>query len=500
MTLVRTSFSPNIKERKDCSCAIFDAAGDMVEQAAHIPVHLGSMPLSVRAAIEDVEMEEGDMVVLNNPFKGGTHLPDITLVAPFFFTSKGPYFYVANRAHHSDVGGMTPGSMPLSRDIYQEGIIIPPLKLIEKGKIDRKILRFFLSNVRLPEEREGDFEAQIMANTTGIRRLDELFKKYGKEIVLLYSKELQDYTERITRSCLKNIEDGVYFFEDYLDDDGISNDPVKISVRITIRDGSMLIDFSESNPQVTGSVNAVYAITLSAILYVVRSLVSEDISTNVGCLRPIKVVTKEGTVVDATFPSAVAAGNVETSQRIVDVLLGALAQAVPDKIPAASQGTMNNITIGGTRKDTGKAFAYYETVGGGMGACMRHHGADAVHSHMTNTMNTPVEALEYAYPFQVLEYRVRSGSGGMGKFRGGDGIVRRIKLLADSTVTVLSERRKFAPYGLQGGKPGKSGKNSIVSGGKRKQMSGKFSCTLKKGDEIIIETPGGGGWGKAEVS
>ena len=495
VTLIRTSFSPNIKERKDCSCAIFDNMGNMVEQAAHIPVHLGSMPLSVKAAIEAGNMDEGDMVILNDPYRGGTHLPDITLVAPVYFESSESVFYVANRAHHSDVGGMSPGSMPLSTSIFQEGIIIPPLKLVERGEIDRKLMEFFLNNVRIREEREGDFEAQIMANITGIKRLGELFNKYGKDIVLFYASELLNYSERITRSVIEEIPDGTYSFEDYLDNDGISDDPIRISVQITVEGDQLIMDFSGSDPQVTGSVNAVYSITLSCVLYVIRSLIDADIATNAGCLRPIELITEKGSIVDAQYPAPVAAGNVETSQRIVDVLLGAFSKAIPDKIPAASQGTMNNITIGGVDSRTGRHFSYYETIGGGMGASKGRKGADAVHSHMTNTMNTPVEALEYNYPFLVTEYKVRKNSGGQGRYSGGNGIVRRIKLLDDAQIVVLSERRRFSPYSLEGGGPGKKGKNIVISGGKERVMPGKFSCALKKGDEIVIKTPGGGGWG-----
>lgn len=496
MTLIRTSFSPNIKERKDCSCALFDGEGNMVEQAAHIPVHLGSMPLSVRAAIESCKMEKGDMVILNDPYRGGTHLPDITLVAPVFFQSHEPIFYVANRAHHSDVGGMSPGSMPLSTSIFQEGIIIPPLKLVEKGEIDRKIMDFFLSNVRIRDEREGDFEAQIMANITGMKRLEEVFNKYGKELVVYYAKELLNYSERLTRSMISEIPDGRYVFCDYLDDDGIDDRPIKIGVVVTVKGSSLEIDFTDSSAQVSGSVNAVYAITLSCVLYVIRSLIDVDVSANAGCMRPVRVITKPASVVDARYPAAVAAGNVETSQRIVDVLLGAFSRALPEKIPAASQGTMNNISIGGIDHKTGRHFSYYETIGGGMGAAPGRHGADAVHSHMTNTMNTPVEALEYTYPFLVTEYKIRKNSGGRGQFKGGNGIIRRIKFLDDAQVTVLSERRKFPPYPLAGGHPGKKGKNIVVKEGKEMEMPGKFRRKFDKGEEIIIKTPGGGGWGR----
>ncbi|NOY14309.1 MAG: hydantoinase B/oxoprolinase family protein [Deltaproteobacteria bacterium] len=497
VTLNRTAFSPNIKERRDFSCAIFDRCGDMIAQAAHIPVHLGSMPLSVKAAIGSGSMREGDMVMLNNPFQGGTHLPDITLVAPVYTGSDDtePSFYVANRAHHSDVGGMTSGSMPLSTSIYQEGVIISPLKIVENGEIDRKLMDFLLTNVRTPHEREGDFAAQIMANLTGAQRSRDLVDKYGLATVNRYADSLNDYSERITRQAIAAIPDGSYEFEDFLDGDGIKQKNIRLAVRLEIDGDEALLDFTDCDRQVSGSVNAVYAITLSAVLYVFRALVSEDIPTNAGCLRPLQVITRKGTIVDAEFPAAVAGGNVETSQRIVDVVLGALARACPEKVPAAGQGTMNNTTIGGIDERTGRPFTYYETLAGGVGGTARNQGESAVHSHMTNTLNTPIEALEYSYPFQVTEYSIRKNSGGKGRFSGGDGLVREIRLLSDAEVTVLSERRSHPPYGLFGGNPGKPGRNLIYRDSQERQMPGKFSERLHKGDCIRIETPGGGGYG-----
>ena len=498
VTLNRTAFSPNIKERRDFSCAVFDANGDMIAQAAHIPVHLGSMPLSVKSAIDAANWQEGDMVMLNDPFKGGTHLPDITIVAPLFARGDKPSFYVANRAHHADVGGMSSGSMPLARSIFQEGLIIPPLKIVERGKIDRKIMGFLLNNVRTSTEREGDFAAQIMANITGVRRTTQLIDKYGLDVVEFYSSALMDYAERMTRDTISRIPDGLYEFEDYMDDDGFGNERIPIHVSIEIKGDQARLDFTKSHDQVEGSINAVYAITLSAVLYVFRSLVKRDIPTNAGCLRPIDVLTRKGSIVDAEFPSSVAGGNVETSQRIVDVVLGALSQALPEEIPAAHQGTMNNIAIGGVDPSNGQPFAYYETIGGGMGATARSDGESAVHCHMTNTLNTPVEALEYSYPFLVTEYSIRRGTGGRGKHRGGDGIVREIRLLADSEVTVLSERRLIPPYGLFGGEPGAVGRNIVSRSGVAEKMGGKLSVALKKGDVVRVETPGGGGYAEPE--
>ncbi|WP_031387147.1 hydantoinase B/oxoprolinase family protein [Desulfonatronum thiodismutans] len=495
MALMRTAYSPNIKERRDFSCALFDAEGEMVAQAAHIPVHLGSMPLSVQAAMAE-SMGPGDMVVLNDPFKGGTHLPDITLVAPVYAPGGDkPEFYVANRAHHADVGGMAAGSMPLSTSIFQEGVIIPPLKLVEAGRIDEKILRFFLNNVRTPQEREGDFSAQVMANMTGVRRAQELLAKYDPETVRFYARALNDYAETMTREAVARIPAGTYRFEDRLDGDGLGREDIAIRLELTADGGRVVLDFSASDDQVPGPVNAVRAITLSACLYVFRCLVRESIPANAGCLRPLEVITRPGSVVDALFPSAVAGGNVETSQRIVDVILGALAQALPETIPAASQGTMNNISIGGHDPRRDRPFAYYETLAGGMGASRHVPGASAVHAHMTNTLNTPVEALEYAYPFLVTEYSIRRGSGGAGRMPGGNGLVREIVLEAPAEVTVLAERRTRGPYGVQGGQTGAPGRNILIQDGVPTVMPGKFSTQVAAGDAVRVETPGGGGYG-----
>ncbi len=501
VTLGRTAFSPNIKERRDYSCALFDANGDMIAQAAHIPVHLGSMPLSVKAAINAVKMTEGDMVMLNDPFAGGTHLPDITLVAPVYVDEMDkPEFYVANRAHHSDVGGMSPGSMPVATSIFQEGLIIPPTLIVRSGAIDRNLFALLLRNVRTPQEREGDFAAQVMANLTGVERSKQLVDKYGLEQTCDYAGYLNDYSETMLRQTIAAIPDGDYRFEDCLDSDGISSEPVSLKLSLNIAGDAAELDFRDCAPQVKGSVNAVYAITLSAVLYCFRSLIREDVPTNAGIARPLNIRTNPGTVVDALFPAPVAGGNVETSQRIVDLVLGALAQAVPEQIPAASQGTMNNTTIGGSDPRTGQPFSYYETLAGGCGASNQQVGASAVHSHMTNTLNTPVEALEYAYPFRVTEYRIRKNSGGSGQATGGDGLIREIEMLADTEVTVLTERRTTRPYGLAGGTAGRSGKNQKISRDKTIELPGKNSCNFKTGERLRIETPGGGGWGKTDGS
>ncbi len=498
--LRKASYSPNIKERRDYSCALFDAQGRMIAQAAHIPVHLGSMPLSVAAAVEAFpNMKPGDVIALNDPFRGGTHLPDITLVTPVFTQQPSDILigFVAARAHHADVGGMTPGSMPVAREIYQEGLILPPIQLVAAGEVNRAAWDLILANVRTPQERAGDLRAQIGANQRGAQRLAELVSEHGLNEVKRYMAALLAYTERMTRNLLAELPDGEYTFEDALDDDGIGDQPVRIKVAIRIQGDRAKVDFSGSAPQQRGSVNAVYAITLSAVYYVFRCLIDLDVPNNAGCLSPIEVIAPVGSVVNAQPPAPVAGGNVETSQRIVDVLLGALAQAAPDRVPAASQGTMNNVTIGGNGPHG--AYAYYETIGGGMGALPDRDGPSAVHSHMTNTLNTPAEALEYAYPLRVLRYEVRRGSGGEGKHRGGDGIRRDIQVLGDAQVTLLTERRQLRPYGLNGGQPGSPGENLLIRQGVEIPLPGKGTVELQAGDILSIRTPGGGGYGKEDV-
>jgi N-methylhydantoinase B len=497
--LRKASYSPNIKERRDFSCAIFDPDGRMAAQAAHIPVHLGSMPLSVAAAVRAFPaLGPGDGVLLNDPYRGGTHLPDITLVSPVHIrTESTPMLigYVACRAHHADVGGMTPGSMPVAREIYQEGLIIPPVRFIEHGVLNQGLLDLILANVRTPQERSGDIWAQIAANQRGAARLVELVDRYGQGEVTQYMAELLGYTERMTRALLTSLPNGEYAFEDALDDDGVSEQPVPIRVKITIRGDRAVVDFSGSAEQQRGSVNAVYAITLSAVHYVFRCLLGPDIPDNAGCLAPIEVIAPAGSVVNALSPAPVAGGNVETSQRVVDVLLGALSQASSDRIPAASQGTMNNLTIGGVDPRHNRPFTYYETIGGGMGARPNGDGPSAVHSHMTNTLNTPVEALEYAYPLRVLHYAVRRGSGGTGRFYGGNGIQRDIQALVEAQATLLSDRRHTRPYGLAGGQPGQSGENLLIRGDELISLPGKGTIELLPGDILRIRTPGGGGFG-----
>jgi N-methylhydantoinase B len=435
------------------------------------------------------------MILLNDPYRGGTHLPDLTLVTPVFFSGDAPDFFLANRAHHADVGGMTAGSLPLSTDIFQEGMRIPPVKIVRGGEIDRELLALLLANVRTPVEREGDLTAQLAANRTGERRLREIVAQYGLEETEEYCRALLDYGERMTAEVVAAIPDGTYRFEDVLDDDGAGGAPVPIHCTVTVAGTRATVDFSDCAPQVPGCVNAVRAITLSAVFYVFRLLAPEEIPSNAGCMRPIEVKTKPGTVADCTFPAAVAGGNVETSQRLVDVLLGALAEALPQRIPAASCGSMSNLTIGGADPRSGELFAYYETIAGGAGGSPEGEGASGIQTHMTNTLNTPVEALEHAYPLRVRRYALRDGSGGEGRHRGGEGVVKEVELLGKARITLISERRQTAPYGLQGGGPGRTGRNLLLRDGQERELPAKSTIEGLPGDRLIIETPGGGGWG-----
>jgi N-methylhydantoinase B len=494
--LGHTGFSPNIKERHDYSCALFDPQGGLVAQAAHIPVHLGSTPLSVRAALAAYRMDPGDVVALNDPYAGGTHLPDLTLVAPVHAARGRLLGFVANRAHHADMGGMTPGSMPLAREIYQEGFRVPPVRLVRDGRVDRAVLDLFLANTRVPDERRGDLDAQRGALATGAERLRELAAEIGDRRLAVGMNALQAYSERLIAATLRALPAGDYRAEDVLDDDGIGADPVPIRVAIRIGGGRARVDFSGSAPQVEGSLNANYAITLSAVFYVFTTLGREPIPANDGVLRRLRVEAPAGTVVNANFPAAVAGGNVETSQRIVDVLLRALAAAAPERIPAASCGSMNNVAVGGFDRRRGRAFSYYETVAGGAGAGPRGPGASGVHTHMTNTLNTPIEALEAYYPFLVTTYALRAGSGGRGARRGGDGLIRELRFLEAADVTLLTERRRFSPWGLAGGGPGRRGRNFLVHGGRRRPLASKVNLRVQAGDALRIETPGGGGFGR----
>ena len=492
VTLGRTAHSPNIKERRDYSCAVFDPQGRLVAQAAHIPVHLGAMPA---AAAPLAPFSPGDVVILNDPYLGGTHLPDITMVSPVF-RGRRLVGFVASRAHQADVGGMTPGSMPLAEELLQEGIIIPPIKLYERGRLNRAVLDLLLRNIRTPEERRGDLDAQTAAHRVGEERLREIVGRYGLRRAQRLMDALMDYAERMTRAAIASIPNGDYAFQDALDDDGLSDEPVAIRVRLSVQNDSLHCDFTGSAAERLSSANAVAAVTRSAVYYVVRCLLDEPVPSNNGCFRPVSLTMPEGSVVNPRPPRAVAAGNVETSQRIVDAVLGALAQALPDLIPAASAGTMSNVIIGGWDPQRSRPFAYYETVGGGAGAGPRTHGASGVHTHMTNTLNTPIEALEMAYPFRIVQYAIRQGSGGDGDHRGGSGIVRTWEFLAPVTVTLLTDRQRRPPWGLAGGSDGAPGRSRLRrASGETVELPSKVKLKLFPGDQLTIETPGGGGWG-----
>ena len=502
VALLRTAYSPNIKERRDFSCAIFDPEGQMVAQAAHQPVHLGAMPASVQAALDTFpgSLRPGDMVILNDPYLGGTHLPDITLVAPVFVTLDGEremVGFVSNRGHHADVGGMTPGSLPLSTELYQEGLILPPVKLARGGRLNQEVVQLICRNSRTPEERRGDLAAQIASIRVGEKRLQEVVERYGVAETREHMDALLDYSERVTRQAISRIPDGEYRVVDYMDDDGLTEEPVPIAVAITIAGDEMTIDFTGTSRQRPGCINAPQAVTMSASLYMVRCVVGDDAPANQGCLRPVNVITPRGTLVNPEPQRGVAGGNVETSQRITDVLLTAMAQALPELIPAASQGTMNNLLIGGHDLERERPFVYYETIGGGMGGRPTKDGISGIHTHMTNTMNTPIEALEFAFPLRLKRYALRRGSGGDGLHQGGDGLVRDVEFLSPARVTILSERRKFHPPGFHGGHHGQPGENVLLKGGYEEvHLAGKETLDVEAGDILSIRTPGGGGWGQ----
>ncbi|MEX2049555.1 MAG: hydantoinase B/oxoprolinase family protein [Gemmatimonadota bacterium] len=498
--LRRAAFSPNIKERRDYSCALFDPEGVAVAVGDHMPVHLGAMPMSVEAAIRELgTLAPGDVACLNDPFRGGTHLPDVTLIAPVYDggTLLG---LVASRAHHSDVGGSTPGSMPLAREIFEEGLRIPPVRLYREGARNEDLWRTVLANVRTPEERAGDLDAQLAALNAGSVRLIDIARRRGTAQTLGAMHALIAYADRLVAAGLERIPDGRYRASDALEDDGFGSGPIPIVVELVVRGGTLGVDFTGTSPQVAGGVNAVAAITSSAVRYVVRcvveALIDEPLPAGGGSMSAVTLSLPARSVVDARPPAAVAAGNVETSQRITDVLLLALGQALPDLIPALSQGTMNNTTVGGVDPRTGESFAYYETVGGGMGAGPDGDGLSGVHTHMSNSLNTPVEALEHAYPFRVTSYSLRRGTGGAGLHRGGDGLRRDLLILAPARVALLSERRAVGPAGARGGGPGARGENVLVRGGVEKALPAKATFSVQAGDVLSIRSPGGGGWGR----
>lgn len=480
--LRRSAYSPNIKERADCSAAVFGPSGELLAQVEHIPVHLGSMPMSVRAVIDRFRNSLGpeSHAVLNDPYAGGTHLNDITVVTPSW-RGRTLVGWVATRAHHSDVGGAAPGSLPPdATEIYEEGLRIPPVELTPS------LVELLCANSRSPEEREGDIAAQLGANLIGAQLLADFDPASFEEVYA--------YGERRVIEAIRALRPGTYRFEDRLDSAGaLPSQRHQVAIRLTleVRPDCLSFDFTDSDPQSRGSTNAVKAVTVSAVDFAVRSVLDPDLPRNAGVMRRIEVSTRPNTVVDASPPAATGAGNVETSQRIADVCLGALAQAAPGRVPAASQGTMNNVVIGGG------GWTYYETLGGGQGARPGRDGMSAVHTGMTNTENTPVEALERYYPIRVRRYTVRLGSGGAGRWRGGDGLVRELEFLEPATVSLITERRRSRPWGSMGGEPGAPGRNALrKAGGVTLELEDKAIFSVETGDVLVIETPGGGGYGR----
>jgi N-methylhydantoinase B len=490
LTLQRVAFSANIKERRDFSCALFNPGGELLAQAAHIPVHLGSMPASVAAVLQRLgSLNEGDVAIVNDPFAGGTHLPDITLVSPIRFDGR-LIGYAANRAHHADVGGITPGSMTLSRHIDEEGLRIEPALLYRAGVRNDELWSKLLAAVRTPQERIGDLEAQLAANHVGAAALTRMVQRHGVDDVLRYGAALLDYAQSFMAQLIRAMPQGSWRFEDVMDDDGAGAGPIPIIATLTIEGDRATLDLTESAKQVPGCINCPDAVTSSAVYYCFLCLLGESVPLNGGCFRNIDVITRPGTIVHALYPAAVVAGNTETSQRIVDVVFGALAQALPDRIPAASCGTMSSIALGG---EDGEGWTYYETIGGGSGAGPGLPGASAVQCHMTNTLNTPAEAIEMQYPLRVTRFERAAATGGPGQFPGGDGILRELQALAPCTGTILSDRRTTAPWGLAGGASAAPGRNAATG----RALAGKAHFSLEPGDLLSICTPGGGGWGKS---
>jgi N-methylhydantoinase B len=485
--LIRGSYSSNIKERRDCSTALFDARGRMVAQAEHIPVHLGAMPEAV-AAVMDRGPEPGDVFAINDPYSGGTHLPDITLVSPVVHEG-GIIGYAVTRAHHSDVGGMRPGSMPSdSREIYQEGLIIPPIRLVRSGEYVEDVLDLLLANVRTPDLRRGDLRAQIAANNIAEERIVELIERRGKDTILAAFEEVISYAEKRTREAIRELPDGEYSAEDCMEGDGITDEDITIRATVTVEGDTMKIDFAGTADAASGNINCPLPVTRSASYFALRVLLPKDVLANAGTYAPLTIEAPVGSLVNAIYPSAVVAGNVETSNRIADTVLAALAGFAPRRIPAQGQGTMNNTVIGG------QGWTYYETIGGGQGASYSGPGPSGVHVGMSNTLNTPIEAFEMEYPMRVERYELIYGSGGDGENPGGDGIVRSVKVLEPASLSLLTDRRRHGPRGLEGGEPGRVGRN-LLNG---EELPSKVSVEMETGDAVTVETPGGGGYGSKE--
>ena len=489
--LRQAAFSPNIRDRLDFSCALFDARGGLIAQAAHIPVHLGSMAHAMTGVVSRFEWAPGDQVIFNDPYLGGTHLPDVTLVAPVFAANRLVAF-VANRAHYADIGSSAPGSMPLTTRLEDEGVLLPPQKLVRGGTIDHEILDAIIERIRSRADTLGDIHAQTGCNLRGIERVESLLASIGARDFERSVDALDAYAEKLASARIRNMPDGRYSAVDYMEDDGQGTENIPIEVAITVEGERLLVDFDGTAPQVAGNINCPLSVTVAAVWYVLRCLLPAQTPACAGSFRPVGIVAPEASLVNASAPAPVAAGNVETSSRIVDVVLRALAAALPGEIPALSQGTMNNFAFGSDA--AAKRWGYYETIGGGMGAGQGVAGLGAVQSHMTNTRNTPIEVLEMRYPVRIRRYAMRRGSGGAGRWRGGDGIVREFEFTEPAICTLMTERRRLVPSGFEGGSDGMPGLNR--RGGK--PLPAKCTMSVEAGERIVIETPGGGGWGAAQ--
>jgi len=485
--LGRVAFSPNIRDRLDYSCALFNRRGQLLGQATHIPVHLGSMAYAMVDLVENRTWHPGDMLILNDPYRGGTHLPDITLVAPVFAEGELTGF-CANRAHHADIGSEAPGSMPVSQALAEEGILLPPSLLMKNGEVDEALLQSILQRLTSPDTSRGDFNAQIAANLLGAERLRHLVQSAGLARFEQQQRSLQSWAQSLVSRSLSAIPRGEYGFEDYLDDDGHGHTTIPIRVTVRVTNDGVEVDFSGTAPQVGGNLNCPMPVTAAAVFYVFRCLMPAHTPACHGALQGVTIKAPLGSLVNALPPAAVAAGNVETSSRIVDTVGGALAKALPGQFAAASQGTMNNLAMGSRGP---RGWDYYETLAGGMGAAQACDGRSARHSHMTNTLNTPVEVLELNYPLRIDRYAIRKDSGGAGLHRGGDGVIRQYRFLEDARVSLLTERRAIPPWGLEGGQPGKPGRNDLDG----KELPGKVQFSASRGQVLTIETPGGGGFG-----
>ena len=489
--LRRAAFSTNIKDRLDYSCAVFDPAGELCAQAAHIPVHLGSMAFAMRDLVARLDWAPDDMVIVNDPYLGGTHLPDVTLIAPVH-VDRELVGFVANRAHHADIGAHTPGSMPVSRHLEEEGLVIAPVHLLRAGQAVAEVMQRITQATASPLQMRGDLAAQISANHSGVRQLAALAAQAGVDRYRAGLDAVNDYGARLAQRALARIPDGSYRFEDVMDDDGQGQQDIRIAVTLRVSNGVVEVDFDGTAAQVDGNINCPLSVAAAAVLYVFRCLMPAQTPACAGSFRNIRLMAPAGCLLNAGYPAAVAAGNVETSSRIVDAVMGALAQALPDSVPAASQGTMNNLAMGARSKDF--CWDYYETLAGGAGAGPAHDGLSAVQTHMTNTLNTPIEVLEMNFPLRINRYQLRDGSGGAGLHRGGDGLVREFCFLAPATVTLLTERRRHAPWGLNGGAPGACGVNRRGA----ELLPGKLTLQVASEETLVLETPGGGGWGSPQ--